>query len=211
MKPTGKPLNLVGQRFGRWVVLEQAESQHKKTMWRCRCDCGTERIVCGTNLVQGISKSCGCLNRERTIERNIANTKHHTKSNRLYRIYYGILTRCLNEKSPNYQLYGAKGVTVCKEWKDNYEAFKEWSLKNGYRDDLTIDRINPKGDYEPSNCRWATPKEQATNRSNVKLYTYNGKTLCISDWAKEFGIKYITLYQRLKKGIPFEEAILVTK
>jgi transcriptional regulator with AAA-type ATPase domain len=105
--------------------------------------------------------------------------------------------RCTDTKCVNFSRYGGKGITVCEEWRCNYKAFYDWAMANGYSDDLTIDRITNDGNYEPSNCRWATLKEQQNNRTYNKLLTYNGKTQNIKQWAEELGINYKTLWNRL--------------
>ena len=107
--------------------------------------------------------------------------------------------RCYNPKNKRYKEYGARGVTVCEEWLNNFEAFYEWAIANGYRDNLTIDREDANKNYEPSNCRWITAKEQANNKRNNNYITYNGETHTIAEWAEIYNIKYSTLYQRINR------------
>lgn len=152
--------HLEGKKFGRLNVIECVGSKKNRRMWRCSCDCGNEVIVSASSLVGGMTKSCGCLARDAAREYN---TTHGDCGTRLYRIWKGIVSRCVNKSSTDYKWYGAKGVTVCDEWR-KYPHFKKWAVENGYRDDLTIDRIDPFGNYEPSNCRWATTAEQNMNR-----------------------------------------------
>ena len=116
---------------------------------------------------------------------------------RLYGIWLNMRRRCADSKQPNFSNYGGKGITVCDEWNGSYKEFYNWAIANGYSDDLTLDRIDNKGNYEPSNCRWATWKEQQNNRSYNNLLTYNGKTQNVKQWAEEFGINYKTLWNRL--------------
>lgn len=157
--------DLTGQRFGRLTVLE-ALPGNRRTCWRCVCDCGQETVVgSGHHLTSGHTESCGCLRYERL---KAANTKHGNRRSRLYNIWAHMRQRCSNPQNKDFNYYGGRGVTVCSEWVDDFSAFQEWALDNGYRDDLTLDRINPDGNYEPQNCRWATMAEQNRNRRFCK-------------------------------------------
>lgn len=211
--------DMTGLRFGRLTVLERAGSKNGLATWRCRCDCGKETTVAGDVLRNGNTRSCGCLQRETrsklgssmVAELSDRNTKHGMSRTRLYGIWENIKTRCQNPKSDDYHRYGGRGITICPEWRDSFEAFRDWALANGYRDDLTIERIDTDGDYFPENCKWATMKEQSNNRrSNVPI-TYNGKTQTIAQWAAEIGITHMTLWKRLKRGWPIEKALEPTK
>ena len=127
---------------------------------------------------------------------------------RLYNIWEKMKTRCYNQNSEKFKCYGGRGITICVEWKNNFYAFREWAIANGYREDLTIDRIDVNGNYEPTNCRWATIKEQQNNRRNNKIISYNGKTLNVSQWAELYNIRASTLYCRIyQRGWDFEKAI----
>lgn len=164
-----KPLDLSGQRFGRLIALEWVSTNKQgNSEWLCVCDCGKEVIVNSQKLKSGKTKSCGCLSRELTIKRNSEGFKYNARKNRIYRIYYGMKTRCYNPNEPGYHRYGGRGISICDEWLNSFETFQKWALSHGYRNDLSIDRINNDGNYEPSNCRWATAKEQANNRSTNK-------------------------------------------
>jgi hypothetical protein len=161
-----RKLNLLDKRFGRLVVIKETSNIGRWTAWVCKCDCGNEVVVKTHELQLGDTQSCGCLFRE-TLYKNI--TKHNGKGSRLYNIWCHMKTRCLCETDRNYKWYGAKGVSVCEEWKNDYLAFQKWALSNGYSGNLTIDRINPFGNYEPNNCRWITIQEQQRNkRRNYK-------------------------------------------
>lgn len=153
-----KLIDLTGQRFGKLVVLHRVDRGNKaKVEWLCKCDCGNESIVRGSNLRNGHIRSCGCLISE-------TNRKHGQWDTRIYRIYYAMKQRAQNPNSPHYKYYGALGIKVCDEWDKSFEAFYNWAIQNGYSDDLSIDRIDPNGDYEPSNCRWADKVTQSFNR-----------------------------------------------
>lgn len=119
---------------------------------------------------------------------------------RLHNIWITMRARCNKPNNTGWEKYGAKGIRVCDEWNNSFEPFRDWALQNGYSDKLTLDRIDPYGNYEPSNCRWATQKEQQNNRSNNIFLTYKGETKRLEDWSKETGISHSVLYGRYKKG-----------
>lgn len=160
-------IDMVGKKFGRLTVVEFDRLEKHKTYWKCACDCGLTVVASGNNLRSGNTKSCGCLHREKVAEMGKANTKHgegHDNKTRLYTIWCGMRQRCNNESHHAWGLYGGKGVKLCDEWND-YTNFKDWATKNGYADNLSIDRIDPSKGYCPENCRWLTPSEN-TARAN---------------------------------------------
>lgn len=197
---------MISKRFGRLVVLERIEEKQGKT-WKylCKCDCGNEIIVLGDSLRSGGTKSCGCYHNELLAKRS---TTHGDSKTRLYRIWRAIKKRCYSENYAQYNDYGGRGISMCESWKDSFESFKEWSLENGYSDDLSIDRVDVNRNYEPLNCRWLTIKEQQNNKRNNHLLTYNGKTQTMRQWADELGLGYFTLAARLNRyGWTVEEAL----
>ena len=160
-----KAMNLVGQRFGRLVVVERAQNNVcGHTFWKCLCDCGNETIVRGTTLTAGKTQSCGCITSERM---KAGNPKHGYRYTRMYSIWASMLKRCNNPNCKSYPNYGGRGIKVCKEWYDP-KCFCEWALSNGYNDDLSIDRIDVNSDYCSENCRWVTRTVQARNRRKFK-------------------------------------------
>lgn len=190
-----KAEDLSGIRFGRLTVVSKSENIGNAVAWNCVCDCGNTVVVRAYSLKNGDTKSCGCLHKEVISEK----LKIHGRD-RLYRIWKNMINRCSYEKYHEYHLYGGRGISVCKEWTESHISFRNWAMANGYRDGLTLDRIDVNGNYEPSNCRWVTMKVQSNNRRNNVLITYCGKTLTATEWSRETGIKVETLIWRKKKG-----------
>ena len=201
--------DITGQKFGRITAIRYVgKNEDKRALWECNCDCGNTVIVDGKSLRLGNTKSCGCYNLDRIAERNKIIHKTHGETNtKLFHIWGGIKSRCKNPNMNNYHDYGGKGVSICEEWDNSFEAFRDWSYENGYKDGLTIDRIDSNGNYCPENCRWATVKEQNRNRKSNKLITYNGETHCIADWADILGINYDVLQHRISVAkMPIKKA-----
>lgn len=207
----GKLIDLTGQRFGQLTVLCRFGETHKKqnARWLCKCSCGKKIVVQSNNLRNGATKSCGCLRVQRAIE-NITNYNSELnaqeRDKRLYRIWNHMKQRCQNPKTDVFSYYGGRGIGICAEWNDFY-AFQAWAVESGYREDLTIERIDVNGDYCPENCRWATMKEQAYNRRNNHRLYYDGKYLTITEWAKLLGCSEVCLIYRLNRGWPVEKVI----
>ena len=197
--------DLTGHRFGRWVVLGHAPKRDRLLMERCRCDCGTERLIPRQRLLRGASNSCGCRNRERI---KVANTTHGESTasgeTRLYRIWTHMKGRCADETD---EVYGKHGIRVCPEWSASYEVFRDWAHANGYAPNLTIDRVDNDANYEPANCRWATRAEQARNRRTTRLIDFNGETKSLTEWAEATGITKGALCSRLRCGWPLARAL----
>lgn len=149
-----KLIDITGQKFGKLTVLEyEGRNDNRVQFWLCKCDCGNESIVRSSNLKSGNSKSCGCSINDSRHKTNKANTKHGKCNTRLYSIWSGMKSRCNYEKNDSFNDYGKRGISVCDEWEDDFQTFYDWAMRNGYSDDLSIDRIDNDGNYEPSNCR----------------------------------------------------------
>ena len=157
--------DLTGQKFGKLTALEPDGYARTSIRWKCQCECGNFTSVGSSKLTSGHTRSCGCLVSEKRAKMNKERATHNATNSRLYRIYYSMRTRCYNPNKKEYSRYGGRGIQVCEEWLNDFTAFQSWALENGYSDSLSIDRINNDGHYEPSNCRWATAKMQANNRS----------------------------------------------
>lgn len=200
-----KPIDLTGNRYGRLTVIKKVPSNTKKTKWLCVCDCGESRIVQGGNLVSGNTTSCGCIQKERV--REIRQTHGITRT-KLHRAWSHIKTRCLNPNCKDWADYGGRGIKVCDEWRDSFEAFRDWALTHGYRDDLTIDRIDVNGNYEPSNCRWATAKAQGNNKRNNRIIEINGEAHTLTEWADIKGINPQSIRSRIARGWKPDRAVM---
>jgi len=167
--------------------------------YRCKCDCGKEKIVSLNGLLNGHIKSCGCLHKEKVIKHNKSNSK-------LYYIWKNIKGRCICKNNKSYKNYGGRGVNICKNWMDSFIEFYNWAINNGYKEGLTIDRIDNNGNYCPENCRWVSFKEQANNRRNNICKEYKGKYKTLSEWASFLGVKYKTFWIYVKNN-GFEKAL----
>ena len=199
--------NLTVQKFGKLTVIKRVENdKHYHKKWLCKCDCGNYKEVLQSCLLSGSTKSCGCLRLEinKTLKRN---KKHGLSNTRLHKTWRGILDRITNPKNKQYSYYGGRGISICDEWKNDFKAFYDWAMSNGYADNLTIDRIDNNGNYEPSNCRWATYKIQNRNKNNIKKVEYKGKIYCASELAEKYNIKNFTFLNRLRKGWTIDKAI----
>lgn len=198
--------DLVGKRFGRLLVLEYIESSRRESprkQYLCKCDCGNNLYARGDSLMKGATKSCGCYQKE--YYKSGRYRTHNMSKSRLYGIWHGMKARCSNPKNQRYSCYGGRGIEVCSEWESNFEVFKDWALKNGYQDGLSIDRIDVDGNYEPSNCRWITLSEQSDNKRDSRRIEYKGKMYTSKELSRMFGIPYSTIYQSaVVRGNDFE-------
>lgn len=205
--------NLIGSRFGRLLVIKEAgRSKRREKLWLCKCDCGNEKITPTSYLTSGDTSSCGCYRKESELN-NLS--KFWKKSSikkeypRLYRIWIGMKTRCYNKNDKSYRYYGARNIKVCNDWKNNFIRFKDWAISNGYKDDLTIDRINVDGNYEPQNCRWITIQEQNNNKRNTIIVTLNRETNNIKYFSDKYNIEPQKIRDRIKSN--YSDDIILQK
>ena len=197
-------IDLTNQSFGRLTAINFAYSKNGRAFWHCKCECGNEKDVSTKDLRRGTIKSCGCLRREITSKRQ---KTHGSTETRIYHIWTTMKRRCETAKTGKMRKdYLDRGIIVCNEWHD-FSVFQKWAYSNGYTDKLTIDRINNDGNYCPENCRWVDILTQENNKRNNVRLTYNNKTQTIAQWAREIGMKYNTLAERLRKGWSVEAAI----
>ena len=162
-----KAIDITGERFGRLVAIRRAgKDKRNNALWLCRCDCGNEVIRATSDLRKRSNHSCGCRATEHLADMSKKNVTHGMSGTRLYGCYKGMMSRCYREKDIHYNAYGRRGITVCAEWKNNPDAFIDWALTHGYSDDLTIERIDVNGNYEPSNCTWIPMSEQYKNKQS---------------------------------------------
>jgi hypothetical protein len=191
-------IDRTGQIFGRLTVLHRVAA--KRVKWRCLCVCGQLTEVDAGKLQSGHTSSCGCYHRERRVEALI--THGQSKRTRAYQSWVSMRRRCLNPTDAKYPIYGGRGITICEAWSDFAQFFADMGHPpEGY----TIDRVDPNGNYEPTNCRWATPYQQAQNMRHTKRLTWNEQTHTISEWSAKFGVSRDTIKLRLKRGWTFEQ------
>lgn len=164
----GKDINLIGKRYGRLIVkkLDHLGIKNKK-YWFLKCVCGGKTVASTSDLNTGRINSCGCLRKEKLIKRN---TKHGKCGTRLYRIWRGLFKRCNNKNSSDYKNYGLRGIKICRQWESDFSIFYDWSINNGYKENLTIERIDNNGNYEPNNCKWIKKEEQSQNRRKRTIF-----------------------------------------
>lgn len=190
--------DISNEKFGRLTPIEYIPgTKYKEGIWICKCDCGNTTKATAGNIKSGKMKSCGCLRRE--MSANINHT-HGMSNNRLYGIWTDMKSRCLNISRPSYKDYGGRGIAICTEWINDFNFFYRWAIKNGYKANLTLDRKENDGNYEPNNCRWVTPKQQANNTRNNKFYEIDGVRKTLSQWCDIYSANYQRTFYRLKGG-----------
>ncbi len=200
----GMVKEMAGKVFERWTVLGQAvTSKSGAAQWLCRCDCGNESIIPGWNLRKGLSRSCGCLNAE--VARR-SHTTHSMSHKQEYKIYHGMLKRCLNKNSSDFSNYGGRGINVCDRWLESFENFYE-DMGGRPSSDYSLDRIENDGGYSPDNCKWSTRSEQQNNKRTNRILTLGNITDTLANWSRIVHISEATLWARIKAGWSDERAL----
>lgn len=191
--------DLRGQKFGKLTVREFDHSGQYYSYWLCECDCGNFTIRSRQQLQSNWYPSCGCTPRYRNRPKRNNVPTHHMAHTRIYNEWKSMKARCAckNPKRREYEDYYMRGIKVCEEWANSFEAFYEWAMANGYSDELTIDRIDNDGNYEPSNCRWVNNTTQQRNRRKTVFLEYNGERRALSEWCEIYGLNMKTCYGRL--------------
>jgi len=194
--------NIAGQKFHSLTVVERVENVRGAAAWRCRCECGAERIARGIDLRSGSIKSCGCTMRARLRE---LRTTHGMSRSPEWTCWESMLRRCSDPRVKFYRRYGGRGIKVCDRWRDFANFFADMGPRPSPKH--SIERNDTNGNYEPGNCRWATPIEQQNNRSDNVLLTHNGRTMTLTQWAREVGMAENTLRARIRNGWPTGAAL----
>lgn len=198
--------NLKGRRFDRLTVTRPAPDRVLKsgrhlTMWECICDCGNTNIVRTADLKRGAVLSCGCYRAETTGHMRLSHgATCGKKSTKLYSVWAGIKARCYNSNAGTYKHYGGRGVTMCREWREDFSAFEQWAIRNGYKIGLSIDRVDVNGNYCPENCRWVDNSVQANNKTTNHFLEWRGAIHTIAEWARILDIDYNAFYYALTKN-----------
>lgn len=194
-----------GERFGRLTVIARAENRGRRTFWECLCDCGNTAVVQTDSLVAG-TRSCGCVRREVTAARST--THGHSKGRRMsrtLRAYFHAKSRCGNQNDKKFPQYGGRGIRVCDRWAESFDNFL--ADMGECPPNMTLDRVNVDGHYEPRNCRWATSMQQARTRTDNVLVEHDGQTMVLKDYASLMGVNYKALHHRHRTiGQPLIEA-----
>lgn len=201
----------IGSVYGRWTVVSKPVKSTDKRVCRayvCKCTCGIERLVRGSRLTAGASKSCGCFIVDRARLPRPAMRTHGFGKTRFFFIWRDMIRRCEDPRHPSFPDYGAKGITVCEQWHDIKTFAADMGLP---ADNLTIDRIDNAVGYQPGNCRWATRRQQQENRRCTRWIFINGARITIAEASRRFGVKYSTITRRIKSGWAHDRAVTKPK
>lgn len=201
--PNKRAVMKEGSRYGSLIVLKEIQNL-KTRRFICLCDCGKFTVKRGDLLRRGDACSCGCLTKDVHYKTHF---KHGFGRTPLYKVWGTMRNRCYSKKRYDYHRYGGRGIVICKEWRDNFLAFREWAIANGYKKGLTIERKDNNDIYKPSNCTWATRRQQANNRRTNRTVTFRGETLTIAQWSRRTGVKQHTLRYRIEAGWAIKVAL----
>lgn len=201
-----KAIDISGQTFGRWTVLSRVENTNKgQAQFLCRCECGAERVMQSILLRRAVSRSCGCLKNEVTLQRS---TKHgHANAGKISPTYWswaGMIARCTNPKHRNFSTYGGRGIKVHKSWLTFTGFLADMGEKPA---GTSLDRIDNNKSYTPKNCRWATPKTQARNKRSSHNLTFQDETHTIAEWAERLNLSQGAIHDRLSYGWDVEKTL----
>lgn len=192
-----KENDIIGKKYGRLTVVKFSHTnKNHKRCYICKCDCGKEVVVLSNSIRTGNTMSCGCLKEEEWFKKI---TKHGLYETKLYKIWGSIIQRVKNKKSKDYNDYGGRGITICPEWEKSFQSFYDWAMSHGYKEGLSIDRIDNEGNYYPENCRWATAYQQSRNKRNNVYIEYKGERYCLKDWETIKGFKKSFIEKILKR------------
>ena len=192
-----------GDVFSRVTIIKEVAQRRGVRRFLCKCKCGKQWEVSLVNLVEGHTKSCGCLKKERTVERLYI---HGKSGEKIYVAWMAMKMRCFNKNNPRYSSYGGRGITVCEEWL-NFQNFYDWAIKNGYKPGLSIERVDNDGSYDSANCTWIPRENQTKNTRKTRLIEYNGAKRTLKEWGTLLGVSHKTLSGRLYRGWSDESII----
>jgi hypothetical protein len=190
-----KRLDLTGSTFGRLYVITRGIKRGAKTVWVCQCTCGKRREIATYLLTSGQTRSCGCLKSETTTAKNLTHGQSvRGATSGTYTTWANMMQRCMNPNNDNFINYGGRGITVCGRWLDFSNFFSDMGKRPARK---SLERVNNSGNYEPSNCKWATFSEQARNKRNNRILNFKGRSMMLSEWSEHLGIRLGTLSHRL--------------
>lgn len=194
-----KRIDLTGKKYNHLTVIKLDHVGKRGVgYWLCQCDCGNKKVVNGHAMKNGSIKACGCLQGSLL--------KYQYSNKKIYKKWQHMISRCNNSKDISFKNYGGRGIKVCNEWLE-YDNFAKWSLENGFKEGLELDRIDVNGDYEPNNCRYITQLENRRNKRRTLKYEYNGQEMTLKEISELIGVAYATLWKRIKVDkMPLEKA-----
>jgi hypothetical protein len=204
-------IDLAGQRFGRLLVQQRSDNVGRRTTWLCRCDCGTMKIALTEKLRSGQTRSCGCFRIEVAGQATITHgAKRGRKTPKEYKAWSHAKGRCYNARDPKYPIYGGRGIAMCDRWRDDFAAF--FADMGTAPPGTTLDRLDVNGHYEPGNCRWATPREQANNTRKNVMVDFSGRRMTLKQVARAVNVKYVRLHELVRyRGLSVADAIAKMK